>query len=51
MFRPDVPASRNAQTELIGLEGHWSDLEHVEYATLNWVDWFNTERPLSQSTT
>ena len=23
----------------------WRDVEHVELATLEWVDWFNTERP------
>ena len=33
------------KTELIGPEGPWRDLEHVEYATLEWVDWFNHERP------
>ena len=32
------------KTELIGPEGPWRDLEHVEYATLEWVDWFNNER-------
>ena len=33
------------KTELIRPEGPWHDLEHVEIETLNWVDWFNTERP------
>jgi putative transposase len=33
------------KTELIRPEGPWRDLEHVEIETLNWVDWFNTERP------
>ena len=33
------------KTELIGPEGPWRDLEDVEYATLEWVDWFNNERP------
>jgi putative transposase len=33
------------KTELIRPEGPWRDVEHVEIETLNWVDWFNTERP------
>ena len=33
------------KTELIGPEGPWRDLEHVEFETLEWVDWFNHERP------
>jgi putative transposase len=33
------------KTELIRPEGPWRNLEHVELATLDWVDWFNTERP------
>ena len=33
------------KTELIRPEGPWRDVEHVELATLDWVDWFNTERP------
>ena len=33
------------KTELIRPEGPWRGLEHVEIETLNWVDWFNTERP------
>jgi transposase InsO family protein len=33
------------KTELIRPEGPWRDVEHVELETLNWVDWFNTERP------
>lgn len=32
------------KTELIRREGPWRDVEHVEVETLNWVDWFNTER-------
>lgn len=33
------------KTELIRPEGPWRDVEHVEIETLNWIDWFNTERP------
>jgi putative transposase len=33
------------KTELIRPQGPWRDLDHVEIETLNWVDWFNTERP------
>jgi putative transposase len=33
------------KTELIRPEGPWRDVEHVELETLNYVDWFNTERP------
>ena len=32
------------KTELIRPEGPWRDLEHVEIATLDWIDWFNNER-------
>jgi putative transposase len=31
--------------ELIHPEGPWRDADHVEAETLNWVDWFNHERP------
>jgi putative transposase len=33
------------KTELIRPEGPWRDVEHVELGTLDWVDWFNHERP------
>lgn len=33
------------KNELIWREGPWLDVDHVEIETLNWVDWFNTERP------
>ena len=33
------------KNELIWREGPWRDADHVELETLNWVDWFNTERP------
>jgi putative transposase len=33
------------KAELIRPEGPWRGVEHVELETLNWVDFFNTERP------
>ena len=33
------------KAELIRPEGPWRDVEHVEIETLNYVDWFNNERP------
>ena len=33
------------KTEVIRRRGPWWDLEAVEFATLEWVDWFNN-RPL-----
>jgi len=32
------------KTELIRPQGPWRDVENVEHATLEWVDWFNRER-------
>jgi transposase InsO family protein len=34
------------KTEVIQRKGPWRQLERVEFATLNWVDWFNTRRLL-----
>jgi transposase InsO family protein len=34
------------KTELIHRDGPWRGLDAVEYATLEWVAWFNTERLL-----
>lgn len=34
------------KTELIRRQGPWSGLDPVEYATLEWVDWFNHRRLL-----
>jgi len=34
------------KTELIYHEGPWKGIDHVEYQTLEWVDWFNKVRPL-----
>ena len=31
---------------MIRLRGPWRSLEAVEFATLAWVDWFNTRRLL-----
>ncbi len=32
------------KTEVIGRNGPWRSLEEVEFATLEWVDWFNHRR-------
>jgi transposase InsO family protein len=34
------------KTEIIHRRGPWAHLEHVEFATLEWVDWFNNKRLL-----
>jgi len=34
------------KTELIRNRGPWKNLDEVEYATLEWVDWFNYRRLL-----
>ena len=34
------------KTEVIRPRGPWRNLEAVEYATLEWVDWFNNRRLL-----
>jgi putative transposase len=34
------------KTEVIRLRGPWSRMEDVEYATLEWVEWFNNRRLL-----
>ena len=34
------------KTEVIQLKGPWRHLEGVEFATLDWVDWFNHRRLL-----
>jgi putative transposase len=31
------------KTELIHRQGPWRNVEHVEWATLNYVDWFNNQ--------
>ncbi len=35
------------KTEVIRRKGPWRNLEDVEFATLEWVDWFNNRRLLS----
>ncbi len=34
------------KTEVIRARGPWRHLDAVEYATLEWVDWFNNRRLL-----
>jgi putative transposase len=34
------------KTEVIRRQGPWRNLETVEFATLTWIDWFNTRRLL-----
>jgi transposase InsO family protein len=34
------------KTELVRRRGPWKGLDDVEYATLEWVDWFNNRRLL-----
>jgi len=34
------------KTEVIRLRGPWKNIDEVEYATLEWVDWFNHRRLL-----
>ena len=35
------------KTEVIRRQGPWRHVEAVEFATLAWVDWFNTRRLLA----
>ena len=35
------------KTEVIRQQGPWRNLDQVEYATLDWVAWFNTQRLLA----
>jgi len=39
------------KTEWINRRGPWRNLDHVEIATLEWVDWYNHRRPTKPSTT
>jgi len=34
------------KTEVIRRNGPWRNIEEVEFATLEWVDWFNNRRLL-----
>jgi hypothetical protein len=33
------------KNELIRRQGPWRDVDHVEVEPLNWIDWFNNQRP------
>ena len=33
------------KSELVWPHGPWRDRDHLEAAVLDWVTWFNTERP------
>ncbi|KZN44109.1 hypothetical protein N482_17630 [Pseudoalteromonas luteoviolacea NCIMB 1942] len=35
------------KTEVIRRNGPWKNVDAVEYATLEWVNWFNNQRLLS----
>jgi transposase InsO family protein len=35
------------KTEIIRRNGPWKNVDAVEYATLEWVNWFNNQRLLS----
>ncbi len=37
------------KAEVIRRRGPWRSLEDVEFATLEWVDWFNNRRLLSST--
>ncbi len=39
------------KAELVERKGPWRGLDDLEYATLAWVDWFNTRRFSSRSDT
>jgi len=34
------------KTEVIHRQGTWRNVDHVEFGTLDWVDWFNNQRLL-----
>lgn len=36
------------KTELIKQKGPWRNMEHVEFATLNWVYWYNEKRIMAR---
>lgn len=41
---PPLVARSDDKTELIRRRGPWRSVEPVEFATLEWVDWFNNRR-------
>jgi transposase InsO family protein len=44
--KPRRRGTQFVQTEVIRRRGPWRNLETVEFATLEWVDWFNNRRLL-----
>ena len=40
------PGQSHYKTEVIRTRGPWRSLEAVEFATLEWVEWFNNRRLL-----
>ncbi|GGE85938.1 hypothetical protein GCM10011317_48870 [Niveispirillum cyanobacteriorum] len=42
-FSTEIPGQFRME---INIEGPWKSFEAVEYATLEWVDWFNNRRLL-----
>ncbi len=46
MTIPSQEASSASKTEVIHRRGPWQGLEAVEFATLEWVDWYNKRRLL-----
>lgn len=43
---PRSPNERLKKAEVIHRRGPWRTIEAVEFATLEWVDWFNHQRLL-----
>jgi transposase InsO family protein len=44
--RPGRVGDRSVQDEVIRLRGPWRSIDDVEFAVLEWVDWFNHRRLL-----
>jgi putative transposase len=44
--RSPKPSTAFYKTEVIRRRGPWRNVDAVEYATLEWVDWFNNRRLL-----
>ena len=40
----NIKLKMRVKTEVIRRQGPWCSLEAVEFATLAWVDWFNTRQ-------
>jgi transposase InsO family protein len=45
--RSPRPSTGFNKTEVIHRRGPWRSFEAVEFATLEWVDWFNNRRLLA----